>query len=76
MHAPFSLYMFASSYKGIDMLEKAANTGCTGAKICALGTQNVPTVLNCLVLFHILDVRTKRSFILLMRKGETACSAP
>ena len=33
-------------------------------------------VLNRLVPFHIIDVGTKRSFILLIGEGETACSAP
>ena len=33
-------------------------------------------VLIRLVPFHIIDVGTKRSFILLIREGETACSAP
>ena len=33
-------------------------------------------VLNRLVPFHIIEVRTKRSFILLIREGKTTCSTP
>ena len=43
-HAPGSLFMCSSSHKGINMLEKKpAHTGCTEAKICAHGAQNVHT---------------------------------
>ena len=49
---------------------------CFGRKLLLLTFFPRNVVLNRLVPFHIIDVRTKRSPILLIREGKTTCSAP
>ena len=67
----------SSAFLRAGMLSVGSRFDLSSLKQTLPTNQNMSrVVLNRLVLCHILDVGTKRSFILLMRKGETTCCAP